>query len=172
MDVSDNSGVSEVDECVIYKSAINRAGVKDGEVSVFNARRVEVRMGKGASMQSHAVDRVSLLATSLDRHSVSNRDVLDILSYLGLPLLVAEEQLVMGRVGVVVEHPVVTRVVSILFCLCTGIDNTKLRRGGDKEHWSFISRALAVRINKIDEGRDPCKVNNLVVVLETAWGFV
>jgi hypothetical protein len=50
MDVSNNSGVSKADECIIYKLAINGAGMEDGEVGVFYARGVEVRMRKGASM--------------------------------------------------------------------------------------------------------------------------
>jgi hypothetical protein len=97
---------------------------------------------------------------------------MDILSHLSLSLLIAEEQLVMGRVGAVIEHPVVTRVVSILFCLCTSIDNAKLRRGGDENHWHFISRAFAVGINKVDKGWYPSKVDDLVIVLKTAWGFL
>jgi hypothetical protein len=155
MNISDDSGVSEVNECIIHKLSIDGTWVENGKVSVFDAGGVEVRMRKGASMQSHAVDQISLLATSLNCHSISNRDVSDILSHLCLPLLVAEEQLVVHRVSVVVEHPVVTRMVSILFCLCTCINDTKLRGSSDKEHWGFISRAFAVRIDEVDEGWYP-----------------
>jgi hypothetical protein len=155
VNIGNNSSVSEVDECIVYKSTIDRAWVKDGEVGVFNARGVEVRMRKGASMQSHAVNRVSLLATSLDRHSISNRDVSDILSYLGLPLLVAEEQLVVRRVSAIVEHPVVARMISIFLCLRTGIHDAKLRRGANKKHRCFVCRAFTVGVNEVDKGWYP-----------------
>jgi hypothetical protein len=70
-------------------------------------------------------------------------------------LLVAEEQLVVARVGAVIEHPVVTRVVSVLLCLCTGIDNAKLRGGGDEKHWCFIGGTFVVGVNEVDKGWYP-----------------
>jgi hypothetical protein len=59
-----------MDECIIYKSTINGARVENGEVGVFNAGGMKVRMRIGTSMQSHAIDRVSLLAASLDSHAI------------------------------------------------------------------------------------------------------
>jgi hypothetical protein len=50
MDISNNPSISKVDECVVHKLAIDGARVEDGEVGVFYARGVEVRMGKGASV--------------------------------------------------------------------------------------------------------------------------
>jgi hypothetical protein len=70
MNVGDNSSIGEVDECVVYESSVNRAGVEDGEVGIFNAGGMEVGMREGVSVQSHAVDRISFLATSLDSHTV------------------------------------------------------------------------------------------------------
>jgi hypothetical protein len=78
----------------------------------------------------------------------------------------------MHRVSAVIEHPVVTRVVNIFLCLCTSIDNAELGRSGNKKHWRFISRAFSVRVNEVNEGWDPGQVDDLVVALETAWGFI
>jgi hypothetical protein len=50
VDVSNNSSVSEVDECVIYESSVNGAWMEDGEVGVFNTRRMEVGMQEGAGV--------------------------------------------------------------------------------------------------------------------------
>jgi hypothetical protein len=86
-------------------------------------------------------------------------------------LLVAEEQLVVPRVSAIIEHPVIARVVSILLCLCTGVDNAKLRRGGNEEHWHLISGTFLIRVDEVDEGWNPCEVDDLVVALETAWRF-
>jgi hypothetical protein len=72
INVSDNSCVDEVDECIIDESAIDGTGVEDGDVSVFDARRVEVGVRVSASMQSHAIDRITLLATSLNSHAISD----------------------------------------------------------------------------------------------------
>jgi hypothetical protein len=48
MDVSNNSCIDEMDERIIYESAVDRTGVEDGEVGIFNAGRVKVRMREGA----------------------------------------------------------------------------------------------------------------------------
>jgi hypothetical protein len=61
-----------MNECIIDKLVINRVGVKDGEVSVFNTWDMKVGVGVGASMQSYAIDRVTLLVTPLDNHTVSD----------------------------------------------------------------------------------------------------
>jgi hypothetical protein len=70
-------------------------------------------------------------------------------------LLVAEEKLIVPRVGAVVDHPVITRVVSIFLSLHTRIDNAKLGRGGDEKHWSFICGTFTVWVNEIDKGWYP-----------------
>jgi hypothetical protein len=84
VNICNNFYVDKVDECIVYKSAIDRAGVENSEVHVFNARGVEVGVRVSASIQSHSVDRISLLAASLDHHAISNQDVMNIFSYLGL----------------------------------------------------------------------------------------
>jgi hypothetical protein len=76
------------------------------------------------------------------------------------------------RVSAIVEHPVTSRVVIVLFCLYTRIGDTKLRGSSDKEHWSFISRAFAVGINEVDKGWYPSEVDDSIIVLKTAWGFL
>jgi hypothetical protein len=75
------------------------------------------------------------------------------------------------RIGAVIEHPVVTRVVSILFSLCTGIDDAELRRSGNEKHWGFIYGTLTVGVNEVNESWYPGQVDDFVVFLEVAWGF-
>jgi hypothetical protein len=72
-----------------------------------------------------------------------------------LSQFIAEEELVMPRIGAIIKHPVVTRVVSIFFCLCTSIDNTKLGGGGNEKHWGFIHRTFTIRVNEVDKGWYP-----------------
>jgi hypothetical protein len=74
---------------------------------------------------------------------------MDILSYLSLPLFITEEKLVVSRIGAIVKHPIVARVVSIFLGLHTSIDDAKLRRSGNKEHGGFICRAFMIRVDKI-----------------------
>jgi hypothetical protein len=50
VNICNNSCINKVDECIIYKSAVDRTGVEDGEVCIFDARGVEVRVRVGASM--------------------------------------------------------------------------------------------------------------------------
>jgi hypothetical protein len=72
MNVGNDSCIDEMDKHVIYESAVNGTGVEDGEVGVFNAWGVEVGVRVSASMQSHPIDGVSLLAASLNGHTISN----------------------------------------------------------------------------------------------------
>jgi hypothetical protein len=63
--------------------------------------------------------------------------------------------LVVSWVGVVIKHPVITRVVSIFFSLCTSVDDANLRGSGNEKHRSFISGAFTVWVNKVDKGWYP-----------------
>jgi hypothetical protein len=70
VNIHNNSCIDKVDECIIYESAIDRTGMKDGEVGVFDSGGMKVRVGVSASMQSHAIDRVTPFATSLNSHAI------------------------------------------------------------------------------------------------------
>jgi hypothetical protein len=50
MDVGNNPSISKVDECIVHKSAVDRARVEDGEVGIFYTRGVKVRVREGTSM--------------------------------------------------------------------------------------------------------------------------
>jgi hypothetical protein len=50
MDISNNPSINKVDECIVHKLAIDGARVEDGEVGVFYARGIEVRVREGASV--------------------------------------------------------------------------------------------------------------------------
>jgi hypothetical protein len=50
MNVGNNSCIDKVNECIVYKSTINRARMEDSEVGVFDTWGVEVGVRVGASM--------------------------------------------------------------------------------------------------------------------------
>jgi hypothetical protein len=50
VNVSNDSCVGEVDECVIYESVVDRARVEDSEVGVFDTQRMEVWVRESSSM--------------------------------------------------------------------------------------------------------------------------
>jgi hypothetical protein len=72
MNVGNDSCIDEMDEHIVYELAVNRTGMEDGEVGVLDAWGVEVRVRVSASMQSHPIDGVSLLAAFLDSHAISD----------------------------------------------------------------------------------------------------
>jgi hypothetical protein len=78
-------------------------------------------------------------------------------------LLITEEELIVSLIGAIIDHPVITRVISIFLNLYISVDNAELRRGGDKKHGSFICRAFSIGINEVDKGWYPCKVDDLIV---------
>jgi hypothetical protein len=61
----------------------------------------------------------------------------------------------MCRVSVVVEHPVVTRMVNVFFCLCAGIDDAELGGGTNEKHRCFVCGAFTVGVNEVDESWYP-----------------
>jgi hypothetical protein len=69
-------------------------------------------------------------------------------------------------IGTVKDHLGITRVVSIFLNLYTSVNNTKLRRGGNKKHGSFVSRAFMVWVDKVDEGWYPSKMNDLIIFVK------
>jgi hypothetical protein len=172
VNICNNSCIDKMDECIIYKLAIDRAGVEDDKVGIFDTWGVEIGMRVSASVQSHAIDGVTLLVTSLDGHTIFDRDIVDILSYLSVPLLIAKEKLVVSWVGAIIEHPVIARVVSIFLSLHTSIDDAELGRSGNEKHRSFICGAFTVWVDEIDEGWYPSQVDDLIVFLEVAWGLL
>jgi hypothetical protein len=146
--------------------------MEGGKVGVFDTGVVEVGVRECASMQSHAMRSITFLATALNCHPVANRDILNITSDLCSSLLIDEDKLVVPRVSVVILHPAVSRVIGVFISLHTSISDTKMRRSRDAdEGWCNVG-ALAVPINHIDEGGDPGKVNDGVIVVDRDGGEV
>ena len=50
MDVCNNPCISQVEECVIYKGAVNRRGVEEGQLRIAWSIPIEVGMGKGSGV--------------------------------------------------------------------------------------------------------------------------
>ena len=125
MDVGDYSSVSESDEGVVDKVAVNRTGVEDLKVVVLDAGPSEIGVRISPSVQRHAIDRVALLATPLYCHSVSHGSVLDISGHFGLPLLINKDELIVIGVRIVIRHPSVPRMISVLISLDAHVSNTR-----------------------------------------------
>jgi hypothetical protein len=95
-----------------------------GEVGIFDTRVMEVGVRECAGMQSHAMGSITFLATALNCHAVTNRDILNVTSDFCLSLLIDEDELVMSRVSVIVLHPAVPRVIGVLISLHASISDT------------------------------------------------
>jgi hypothetical protein len=103
--------------------------------------------------------------TALNCHTISNRDILYVTSNFCSSLLIDEDELVMPRVSMVIEHPAISRVVSILIDLDTSISDTKLRGSRDTDEVGCDVGALTVSLDHVNEGGDPSKVDDGVVVV-------
>jgi hypothetical protein len=79
----------------------------------------------------------------------------DVLSYFGLSLFIAEEELIVSWISAIIEHPVIARMISIFLNLHTSINDTELRRSSDKEHEGFICGTFIVWVNKVNKGWYP-----------------
>jgi hypothetical protein len=98
--------------------------MEGGKVSVFDTGVVEVGVRECAGMQSHAMRPITFLATALNCHAVTNRDILNVTSDFCSSLLIDEDELVMSRVSVIVLHPTVARVIGVLISLHASISDT------------------------------------------------
>ena len=65
VDISNDSSISQVQEGVVNCGAVRGRGVEDDKVGVTRGGTVEVRMGKGASMERGSIGRGELGAFSL-----------------------------------------------------------------------------------------------------------
>ena len=60
VNVSNHSRVSQMQEGVVYCGAVRGGGVENGKISVTRDGAIEVRMGKGASMERGPISRGEL----------------------------------------------------------------------------------------------------------------
>jgi hypothetical protein len=115
---------------------------------------------------------VTFLATALNCHAVTDRDILNIAGNLRSSLLIDEDELVVPRVSVIVLHPAISRVIGVFVSLYTSISDTEMRRGGDTDESGCDVRAFSVSVDHVDEGGDPGKVDDGVVVVNGNRGEV
>jgi hypothetical protein len=96
-------------------------------------------------------------------------------------LLIAKDELVVVGVGVIIEHPVVARMVSVLIYLHTSISDTDIRgtKGamleGGRDMLNEVGGdvgTLSIGLNEVDEGGDPGKVNDGIVLFGGDGGCV
>jgi hypothetical protein len=146
--------------------------MEGGEVGVFDAGVVEVGVRECTGMQSHAMRSVTFLATALNCHAVTDRDILNITSNLRSSLLIDEDELIVSRVSVVILHPAFSRMIGVLVSLHTSISDTKMGRGGNADEGGCDVGALAVSVDHVDKARDPGKMDDGIVVVDRDRGEI
>ena len=82
MDISYDSRISQMVECVIDDDLARAAGVEDIEVSIFDTRLTEVRSGEGTSIERGCIDRLVLASSPLVDDPIISQEVADVLSRL------------------------------------------------------------------------------------------
>jgi hypothetical protein len=98
--------------------------MEGGEVGILDTRVVKVGVRECACMQSHAMRSVTFLATALNCHTITDRDILNVTSDFCSSLLIDKDELVVSGVGVVILHPTISRVIGVLFSLYASISDT------------------------------------------------
>ena len=84
MDISYDSRISQVVECIVNNDSARAAGVENIEVSVFDTRVTEVRGGEGTSVERRRIDRLVLASSPLMDNPVVSREIADVLSHFWL----------------------------------------------------------------------------------------
>ena len=65
VDISYNSRISQMVECVVDNDSARAAGVENIGVSIFDTRTTEVRGREGTSMERSHIDRLILASSPL-----------------------------------------------------------------------------------------------------------
>ena len=65
VDISYDSRISQMVECIIDNDSARATGVENVEVSIFDTRAAEVRSGEGTSVERSRVNRLVLASRPL-----------------------------------------------------------------------------------------------------------
>ena len=78
VDISYDTGVSEVIKGVIDNKSTSTTGVEDGVIGVFNTRMTEVGGGEGLCVERGAIDGFVLAFCPLMNYSIVDTEVMDV----------------------------------------------------------------------------------------------
>ena len=145
--------------------------MKNLKVTVFDAGPSEIGVRISPSVQRHAIDWVALLTAPLYCHSVSNGCILYVSGHFGLPLLIDKDELIMIGVRIVISHPSIPRMICVLISLDAHVSDTSRCSHALNGVRSKI-RALSVRLDHVDKGWDPSKVDDGIVVVDGNGGDI
>ena len=101
--------------CIVDYEAASAAGVKDGVVSVFSTRAVEIWGREWLCMKGGPEDGFVLAICTLINYSIVDFEVADVLGDAWSLVCANKREGVVAAVTGVVAHPFSTRVVSIPF---------------------------------------------------------
>ena len=80
VDISYDSRISQMVECIVDNDSARAAGVENVEVGVFDTRVAEVRGRECTSMEGGRIDRLTFAFSPLVDDSVISREIVDVLS--------------------------------------------------------------------------------------------
>ena len=110
MDVCDDPCISQVEECVIYHSAIDCGGVEEGQLRITRSVPIEIGMGERSGVQWGTISGGVFRSFALEYNPIAHWGVLDETSDFLFPILVDEDEGVVFGVSGIVLMPSFPRV--------------------------------------------------------------
>ena len=125
INVSDNTGILEINDGIVNEESGSRGGVENVEVVIFDPRAIEIGGGVCTCMEGNRKLGITPFASSYKMSVDPNLPEGDIVCHLVLPVLVEEDEQVLSRVTTVVLAPSNSWMVWVIKLL------SKLRDVGD-----------------------------------------
>jgi len=130
VDISDNTGIFEVYDCIVDEESGGRGRVEDTEVIVFDPWTIEIGSRMCVCMEGNGIFRVAMLASPYKVSIDSNLSKGDVACHLILPIFIEEDKRVLPCVTVVVLAPSSSWVVRVIKLLSELRDVGNGTRGG------------------------------------------
>ena len=114
VDVSDNTGIFEIDDSIVDEKSGSGGGVENIEVVVFNPRAIEIGGRMCMCVEGNRELRVATFVSSYKMSVDPNLPEGDIACHLVLPILVEENKWVLPRITVVILAPPISWMVWVV----------------------------------------------------------
>jgi len=114
VNVSDNTGILEINDGIVDKESGGGGGMEDIEVVVFDPGTIEVGSGMCTGVEGNGELGIAMFASSYKVSVDPNLSKGDIARHLVLPVLIEEDEWILPRITAVVLAPPMSWVVRVV----------------------------------------------------------
>jgi len=114
IDVSNNTGILEIDDGIVDEELGSGGRVENIEVVIFDPRTIEIGGGMCTCVEGNGKLRVAVLASPYKVSIDSNLSEGDVVCHLVLPVLIKEDKRILPRITAVILTPSSSWMVQVI----------------------------------------------------------